>query len=180
MLYYLIKKLSTNHINVWVVILIVCCNLVLIYNIIIVLNTLLLRTWYVQKVSRILNFRGLRIFDFIFFVALSWYSCPSLIQTSSAILNVQFIFDSYFAWMCFGSSSIFAFFLVLGTRKSHREPDLGNTVILATLLCCFWSKIRAQTTMCEQERYHGAKANFCSSTKNAWWNASRKLRITCR
>ena len=27
---------------------------------------------------------------------------------SSAILNVQLIFDSYFAWTCFGSSSIFS------------------------------------------------------------------------
>ena len=32
------------------------------------------------------------IFDF--FVALCWYSCPSLMLTSSAILNVQLIFDS--------------------------------------------------------------------------------------
>ena len=29
-------------------------------------------------------------------------------QTSSAILNVRLMFDSYFAWMCFGWSSIFA------------------------------------------------------------------------
>ena len=28
--------------------------------------------------------------------------------TSSAILNAQLIFDSYFAWTCFDSSSIFA------------------------------------------------------------------------
>ena len=36
------------------------------------------------------------IFDF--FVALCWYSCPSLMLTSSAILNVQLTFDSCFAW----------------------------------------------------------------------------------
>ena len=29
--------------------------------------------------------------------------------TSSAVLNVQLIFNSYFAWTCFGSSSIFAY-----------------------------------------------------------------------
>ena len=63
----------------------------------------------VQKVSRILNFRGLYIFDFRFFVALCWYSCLSLMPTSSAILNVQSIFDSCFACTCFGSFSIFAY-----------------------------------------------------------------------
>jgi len=52
---------------------------------------------------------------------------------------------------------------VSGTRKSHRGPGLGNTVAAASLVCCFWPKIRAQATMCEQGRYHGAKANFCSS-----------------
>ena len=41
-------------------------------------------------------------------MALCWYSYPSLTQTSSAILNVQLILDSYFVWTCFGSSSIFA------------------------------------------------------------------------
>ena len=30
--------------------------------------------------------------------------------TNSAILNVRLIFYSYFAWTCFGSSSIFAYF----------------------------------------------------------------------
>jgi len=34
----------------------------------------------------------------------------------------------------------------------------------AILECCFWPKIRTQVTMHEQGRYHGAKANFCSST----------------
>ena len=53
---------------------------------------------------------------------------------------------------------------VLGTRKSHRGPGLGNTVAAASLVCRFWPKICAQATMCEQGRYHGAKANFCSST----------------
>ena len=51
-----------------------------------------------------------------------------------------------------------------GNKKSHRGPDLGNTVAVTTSLRCFWSKIRAQAAMCEQGRYHGAKANFCSST----------------
>ena len=99
-----------------------------------------INTWSVKKLSWILNFRGLRIFDFRFFVAICWYSYLSLMSTSSAILNVQFIFDSYFAWTCFGLSSIFTP-SVSGTRKNHRGPDLGDTVAETTLLCCFWPKI---------------------------------------
>jgi len=34
---------------------------------------------------------------------------PILMPTSSTILNVQLIFDSYFAWTYFDSSSIFAY-----------------------------------------------------------------------
>ena len=49
-------------------------------------------------------------------------------------------------------------------QESHRGPDLENTVVVATLLCCFCQKIRVLATMCEQGDYHGAKANFCSST----------------
>ena len=41
------------------------------------------------------------IFDF--FVALCWYSYPSFTPTISFILNIQLIFDSDFAWTCFGS-----------------------------------------------------------------------------
>ena len=52
--------------------------------------------WSVQKVSRILNFRGLCTFDFRFFVALCWYSYTSLMPTSSGNLNVLLIFHSYF------------------------------------------------------------------------------------
>ena len=44
--------------------------------------------------------------------------------TISVILNIQLIFDSYFAWTCFGSSSIFAS-SVSGTRKSHRGQIWG-------------------------------------------------------
>ena len=123
-----------------------------------------LNVTYVVCSKSIANFyfRGLCIFDFL--LALCWYSYPSLIPTCSAILNVQLIFDSYFGWTCFGSSSIF-FSSVSGTRKSHRGPDLGNTVAMATLLCCFWPKIRAQTMMCEQKRYRGAKANCCSTNQ---------------
>ena len=93
----------------------------------------------VPKVSRILNFRGLHTFDFRFFVALCWYSYPSHMPTSSVILNVQLIFHSCFAWMCFGSSSIFAS-SISGTRKVTGGPDLENTVATGTLLCCFWPK----------------------------------------
>ena len=46
---------------------------------------------------------------FDFFVALCWYSCFLFMPTSTAILNVQLIFDSCFACTCFGSSSIFAY-----------------------------------------------------------------------
>ena len=71
---------------------------------------------------------------------------------------------------------------VSGTRKSHRGPDLGNTVAAESLVCCFWSKIRTQATMCEQGRYHGAKSQFLFFHKSGrfWRIASRKLRITCR
>ena len=100
---------------------------------------------------------------FNFFEALCWYSYPSYMSTSSAILNVRLILFNYFAWTCFGSSSIFAS-SVSRTRKSYRGPNLGNTVAAETLSCCFWLKIRVQATMCEQGRYHSAKANFCSST----------------
>ena len=47
------------------------------------------------------------IFDF--FVALRRYSCFLFMPTSTAILNVQLIFDSCFACTCFGSPSIFAY-----------------------------------------------------------------------
>ena len=119
---------------------------------------------YVVRSKSIANFEFPRVtYIFRFFVVSCWYSYPSLMPTSSAILNVQLIFNSYFAWTCFGSSSIFAS-SVSETRKNHRRPDLENTVAAATLLCCFWQKIRAQATMCERGRYHSAKANFCSST----------------
>jgi len=52
-----------------------------------------------------------------------------------------------------------------GNKKKSQGARSGyNTVAAASLVCCFWSKIRAQGTMCEQGRYHGAEANFCSST----------------
>ena len=37
------------------------------------------------------------------------FSCFSFMPTSTAIMNVQLIFDSCFACTCFGSSSIFAY-----------------------------------------------------------------------
>ena len=58
----------------------------------------ILYTRSVQKVSRIsagyvhyVTVHYVCIFDFRFFVALCWYSCLSLMPTSSAILNVQFL-----------------------------------------------------------------------------------------
>ena len=72
----------------------------------------------VQKVSRILNFRGLRIFDFDFFVALCWYSCYSFMPSSTAILNVQLIFDSCFActFVVFGFVFDFCLFQKMNQR----------------------------------------------------------------
>ena len=48
--------------------------------------------------------------------------------TSSAILNVQLIFDSYFVWMCFGSSSIFASSVSKARKKSQgaRSGEYGR------------------------------------------------------
>ena len=45
-------------------------------------------TIYMICSKSIANFCGLRLFDFQFFVSLCWYSYPSLMPTSSAILNV--------------------------------------------------------------------------------------------
>ena len=59
-------------------------------------NYVFLPTWSVKKVSQILNFRGYVYSIFDFFVALCWYSYPSLMPRGSVILSVQLIFDSYF------------------------------------------------------------------------------------
>ena len=85
-------------------------------------------TWSVQKYANF-EFPQVKI-RFSIFMALCWYSYPSLMATSSVMLNVQLIFDSYFSWACFDSSSIFVS-SVSGTRKSHRGQDLGNTVAAA-------------------------------------------------
>ena len=114
------------------------------------------RTWSVQKVPRILNFRGLRLLDFQFFMALFWYS---LMPTSSAISNVQLIFDSYFAWTCVGSYSIFAS-SVSGTRKSHGGQIWGIRW-LRQYYCVVFSQKFAHK---QRGRYRDAKANVCSST----------------
>ena len=68
-------------------------------------------TWSTQKVSRILNFLGSRIFDFRFFCGVMLILISLTLPTSLAILYVQlFIYMfSYFAWTCSGSSSIFAY-----------------------------------------------------------------------
>ena len=131
---------------------------------------------YVACSKSIANFEFPRVTYIRFFVTLCWYLYPSLMATSSPILNVQLIFDGHFARACFGSFSIFAS-LVSGTRKVTGGPDLGNTVAAATLLCCFWPKIRAQATMCKQWRYHGAKANRCFSTNQDV--SGRLLRTNC-
>ena len=84
-------------------------------------------TWSVQKVLRILNFRGLRIFDFRFFGVMLVLIYADKFGHFECSVN----FYSYFVWTCFDSSSIFAS-SVSGTRKSHRVPDLGSTVGAAT------------------------------------------------
>ena len=104
-------------------------------------------TWFVQTVSRILNFRGLRILDFWFFVALCWYSYPSLMQISSNILYVQLIFDSYFTWTYFGSSSIFAY-------------SKNESKILYQMLCEKQNEVRGcipYVDCCIRWRYLGPK-----------------------
>ena len=107
-------------------------------------------TWSVQKVSRILNFRGLRIFDFRFFVALCWYSYLSLMPTSSAIFKVQLIFNSYFAGTCFGSSSIFG-------QKQHNNvtattvfPRFGPSVIFSLFPKLKRQKLKTSRNMSKQ------------------------------
>ena len=129
-------------------------------------------TWSVRKVSR--------EFDFRFFMALCWYSYPSLMPTGSPILNVQLIFDSFLTWTCFGSSSICAS-SVSGTRKSHKGPDLGNTVDATTVMCCFWPKIRASECV-STGALSWCKSQFLFFHKfgRFGWIASRKLDVTCR
>ena len=118
----------------------------------------------VQKVSRILNFRGLRIFDFRFFVALCWYSCLSLMPTSSAILNVQLIFDSCFACTCFGSSSIFAY------SKKWIKESVSNFVWKTKLSarthseCWLWHMVKLPWT--EATFIGGTK---CSQRAEKMW-----------
>ena len=118
---------------------------------------------YIQETSKVLymvcsksiaNFEFPRVtyIRFSFFMALCWYSYPLLVATSSVILNVQLIFDSYFAWTCFGSSSVFAYsrkwikwFLSNFVRKTklsswtHFECWLWHTVKLpwtkSTFIC---------------------------------------------
>ena len=59
---------------------------------------------------------------------------------SSAILNVQLIFDSHFAWTCVLARFDFLLFS-FRNKKRHGGPDLGNTVAQAILLCCFSQKL---------------------------------------
>ena len=85
------------------------------------------------------------IFDF--FVALCWRSCPSLMLTSSAILNFQLIFDSCFAWTCFGSSSIFAY------SKKWIKESVSNFVWKTKLSvrthseCWLWHMVKLPWTL---------------------------------
>ena len=85
--------------------------------------------------SKILNFRELRVFDLRFFVTFCWYSCLSFMPTSSAILNVQLIFDSYFVWTCFGSSSIFVY-SKNGPKNLHQHSRVELSIRNITYAIC--------------------------------------------
>ena len=64
-------------------------------------------TWSVQKVSRILIFRGLRTFDFRFFVALCWYSLNSNLNIETKRILKQNKLDKFNkCFDQFGPSSI--------------------------------------------------------------------------
>ena len=84
------------------------------------------------------------IFDF--FVALCWYLCLLLMPTSTAILNVQLIFDSCLACTCFGSSSIFAY------SKNWMKKYLSNFVWKTKLSarthseCWLWHMVKLPWT----------------------------------
>ena len=59
--------------------------------------------------------------------------------TSWAILNVRLIFDSYFAWTCFGSSSIFAS-SASGTRKKSQRARSGEYGGCGNIIVLFLAK----------------------------------------
>ena len=75
-------------------------------------------------------------------------------------------FDAVFICSIVAQRRPFKGLFSFGNKKKSQGADLGNTVAAALLVCYYWPKIRAQATMCEQKRYHGAKANFCSSTNS--------------
>ena len=133
-------------------------------------------TWSVRKVSRILNSRELRIFDFRFFcgvmLVLISHTCADKFGHFECSINFRQLFSLDVIRFVF-DFCLFSF----GNKTKSRGTDLGNTVAAATLLCCFWPKISAQATMCEQGRYRGARANFCSPTNQGFSGAL--LRANC-
>ena len=74
----------------------------------------------------------------------------------------SYFLTAFFARMCMARLR----FLPLQFREQEKVTGdrsgeyggRGNIIVL------FLSKIQAQATMCEQRRYHGAKANLCFST----------------
>ena len=112
-----------------------------------------------------------------------WWRCvgthPSLMLTSSAILNVQLIFDSYFVWTCFDSSSIFIS-SVSGTRKSRSH--IWGIWWLRQHYCVVFGQKFAHKQRCVSRALSWCKSQFLFFHKSGrlWRIASCKLRINCR
>ena len=120
-------------------------------------------TWSVQKVSKILNFRELRIFDLLFFCGvMSVLICLTYTDKFGHFecsVNFWQLFSLDVFWLTF-DFCLFSF----GNKKKSQGARSGEYGGCGNIIVLFLAKIRAQATMCEQGRYHGAKANFCSST----------------
>ena len=116
----------------------------------------------------------------IFCGAMSVLISCRLMSTSSAILNVQLIFDSYFPWTCFGSCSMFAS-SVSGTIKVT-EGQICGIRWLRQHYCLFLTT----NSRINNDVWAGAlswcKSQFLFFHKSGRFCriASRTLRITCR
>ena len=59
---------------------------------------------------------------------------------------------------------VFDFYLFsFGNKKKSQEARFGQYGGCSNIIVLFLAKMCAKATMCELGRYHGAKANFCSS-----------------
>ena len=93
-------------------------------------------TWSVQKVSRILNFRWLRIFDFQFFVVLCWYSYRSLmLDLFECSVNFLQLFCLEVFWL------ILDFYLFsFGNKKKSQGARSGKYSGRGNIFVLFLSK----------------------------------------